>query len=130
MFVQLFGYALAAGVLGTSLAMFMLGGRFQAAEVATYGGAQRPWWFWVLSLTIVALYGFALGDFLTGPKTWAGWLLIIIIPIGWLAKATLVTFNARGRRRVTALAGDATWRKLAMARLPIAVALAGLAALA
>lgn len=129
MAVQLFGYLLAGGVLLSSLAMFALGGRFQQVEQAAYAGARRPLWFWAVSAVVVVLYLAALVSFVAGPKTWAGWLLMVILPLGWALKAGLVIVNPAGRAQVTAIEGDAAWRKVALLRLPIAAALFGLAAL-
>ena len=47
MYIKLFGYLIAAGVLFTSLAMYVMGARWQAVEQAGYGGKSRPWWFYL-----------------------------------------------------------------------------------
>ena len=130
MVIKLFGYLLAAGVLFTSLAMFALGARWQAVEAAGYAGQRRPWWFIAGSLLLIALYALAVIAFVGATRTWAGWLLIVVIPAGWLLKAALVVFNPQGRQAVAGLAGDRNWRRVALARLPIAVVLAVLAYLA
>jgi hypothetical protein len=49
---------------------------------------------------------------------------MLVIPLGWAAKAALVTLNPRGRQAVSAIAGDAAWRRIALARLPVALTLA------
>ena len=51
------------------------------------------------------------------------WLLMVILPIGWGLKAALVVFNPQGRTAVSAIAGEQNWRKVAFARLPIALLL-------
>ena len=127
MLVKLFGYTLAAGILATSLAMMWLGGRWQKVEASAYAGERRPWWFWLGSLLLVGLYLAALVSFISGEKTWAGWALMVIIPLGWAIKGAAVIFNAKGRRAVTSIAGDEGWMKVALARLPIMVILAALA---
>jgi hypothetical protein len=130
MLVKVFGYLLAAGVVGTSAAMAVMGARWQEIEAAAYGGERRPGWFWLGSAGLMSLYLGALGSFLRGPKTWAGWALMVIIPLGWLIKGALVIFNPAGRQRVSSISGAQSWRNVALARLPVAVVLAVLARLA
>jgi hypothetical protein len=125
MLMQAFGFALAGGVLFTSLAMIAMGGRWQSVEVAAYGADRRPWWFWLGSAAVIALYLAALASFITtADRTWAGWILMVVIPLGWGIKGTLVTFNPKGRQAVTSISGDTAWVKVAAARLPIALVLA------
>jgi hypothetical protein len=58
-----------------------------------------------------------------------GTSLAMALPGGrWRAKVALVTFNPGGRRAVSSLAGDRAWRKVALARLPVALVLAVLGA--
>lgn len=124
MIIQLFGYFLAFAALLTSLAMALMGARWQAVEQSAYAGKSRPWWFILISILLVGLYLAALVTFIGEPeKTWAGWLLMVVIPIGWGLKAALVVFNPQGRAAVSAIAGDQNWRKVALARLPIALLL-------
>jgi hypothetical protein len=125
--VKFFGYSLAASALTTSLAMLIFGGRFQRVEAAAYSGPHRPWWFWLTSLSLMGFYLAAVRSFLREAKSWAGWVLMVLIPVGWASKAALVTFNPRGRQWVTSLSGDMAWRKAGLARLPIAAMLAALA---
>lgn len=125
MTIQLFGYFLAFAALFTSLAMALLGARWQAVEQSAYAGQRRPWWFVLISILLVGLYLAALVTFIGAPeKTWAGWLLMVVIPVGWGLKAALVIFNPKGRQAVSAIEGDQNWRKVALARLPIAILLA------
>ncbi len=127
--VKLFGFVLAAGIALTSLAMMLLGERWHKAEVAAYGGARRPWWFYALSALVVGFYLLALTGFLGGEKSWAGWVLMVLIPTAWLIKNILLIFNPKGRTKVTALSEGSGWTKIGLARLPLALILAALAAL-
>ena len=129
-FTKLFGLILAVGALATSVAMVTLGGRWQKIEAAAYGGERRPLWFWACSALVIALYLAALVDFVGGDKTWAGWALIVVMPAGWAIKAAAVIFNSRGRQAVSAISGDQAWTKVGLARAPIAIILAALAAFA
>jgi len=127
--VNWFGYILALGIVATSLAMIALGGRWQAIEASAYSGERRPWWFWVLSTLLIVFYLAALVVFLTGEKSIAGWILMVLIPVGWVIKGGLVIFNAKGRQTVSSVTGDANWVKIGLLRLPVALGLAVLAAL-
>ena len=123
MLVKVFGYTLASGTVVFSLIMMLVGRRFQRLESAAYAGERRPMWFWVASAGLISFYLAALVDFMNSPKTAAGWLLMVVAPLGWLVKAALVTFNPKGRQAVMSLSEDTTWRKIALARLPVAVVL-------
>ncbi len=127
MWIKMFGFGLAVGIVITSLAMAWLGGRWQRIESTAYAGEKRPIWFWIISILLISLYLVALVTFLSSEKTWAGWFLMVIIPAGWILKAGLVTFNAKGRQTVSSVSGDQNWRNIALARLPIAVILGVLA---
>lgn len=127
MYIKLFGYFLASGVLLTSIAIAFLGGRWQNIEASAYAGKRRPWWFVAISILFLAFYGVALVEFIRAEKHWASWLLMVIIPLGWAIKSVLVIFSRRGRQAVSNLRGDHNWRKLALARLPVAAILAALA---
>jgi hypothetical protein len=129
-YIKMFGYLIAAGVLFTSLAMYLMGARWQAVEQAGYGGKRRPWWFYVLSLLLIGLYILAVLDFVGADKSWATWILVVFFPVGWVLKGALIIFNPKGRQAVTAVAGDQNWRKVALARLPIALLVGVLAFLA
>lgn len=124
-YIKVFGYFLASAALFTSVAMTLTDARWQVVEQSAYAGKRRPWWFIAGSILILAFYLFALSQFINAaPKTWAGWLLMVILPIGWGLKAALVVFNPKGRQAVSSIAGDQNWRKVALARLPVAILLA------
>ncbi|TVR55387.1 MAG: hypothetical protein EA426_15300, partial [Spirochaetaceae bacterium] len=93
-----------------------------------YSGARRPWWFIVGLIVFAALYIVALVGFIGGAdKTWAGWVLMVVIPAGAALKGGLVILNKKGQQVVTSIEGDAAWRKIALARavlLPIFLVLA------
>jgi energy-converting hydrogenase Eha subunit G len=125
--VSMFGYLLAAAVIGTSLAMLILGRKWQAIEHKAYGEEKRPWWFWIISAVVFGLYVYALIEFITFPKNWASWILMVMIPVGWGAKAALIFFNKEGRETVSNISGDESWGKIALARLPVALILGLLA---
>jgi hypothetical protein len=123
-YVKLFGFLLASAALLTSLAIALMGARWQAVEQSAYAGERRPWWFVAASVLLIGSYLFALYQFVNAaPKTWTGWLLMVILPLGWGLKAALVVFNPKGRAAVSSIAGDRNWRNVALARLPIAILL-------
>ncbi len=130
MFVKLFGFALVAGIVFTSVAMMALGGRWQKIEAGVYAGSRRPLWFWLVSALVVALYVAALIDFIDGPRNWASWILIVVIPVGWIVKGAAVIFNKQGRQTVSNIAGDSAWVKIGAMRLPVAAVLGALAVFA
>ena len=119
--VKLFGFTIATAALFTSIAMFVMGAKWQKIELAAYGGNRRPWWFIALSAIIILFYIAALVSFIGNEKTWASWAMVVIIPIGWGLKAALIVFNSKGRERVSSISGDKSWAKIGLARLPIAL---------
>ena len=123
-YVKLFGLFLTIAALFTSLSMALMGARWQTVEQSAYAGKRRPWWFVVVSVLLLGFYLFALYNFINEvPKTWVSWLLVVVIPLGWGLKAALVVFNPQGRQAVSSIAGDQNWRKVALARLPVALLL-------
>lgn len=124
---KFFGIILAAGVAGTSLAMLVMKGKWQAVEAAGYSGEKRPWWFYLVSVLLIGFYGWVVVDFIDAPKNWANWVLVILIPLGWVIKGALLVFNPKGRQAISNISGDQSWVKIALARLPIAAVLGALA---
>ena len=129
MLVKLFGFTLAAAIALTSLAMMVWGERWHKAELAAYGGDRRPWWFYALSALVIGFYLAALVSFTGSDKSWAGWVLMVFIPLAWILKSALLIFNPKGREKVTALSSGSAWGKIGLARLPLVLILATLAAL-
>lgn len=123
MYIKLFGYFLAVIALLVSFVMAISGGRWQALEKAAYGGKKRPWWFIALSILLIGLYILAVVSFIGAQRNWAGWLLMVVIPLIWGLKGALLVFNPKGRQAVSDLEGDQNWRKVALARFPIAILL-------
>ncbi len=114
---QVFALVLATAVLATSILIFVMGARFQKVEQAAYSRDRRPWWFILALVVFLALYVVALAGFIATPeKTWAGWVLMVVIPAGVALKGGLVTLNKKGQQAVTSIEGDAAWRKIALAR--------------
>ena len=130
MWIKLFGFGLAAGVVLTSSAIALMGARWQRVEASVYSGERRPFWYWLVSALVISLYAAALMNFVGADKTLAGWILVIVLPVGWAAKVALVTFNRAGRQSVSNLSGNTAWLKVAVARLPAALLLGVLAWLA
>jgi len=123
-FIQAFGYSLAAGILFTSLAMFILKGKWQKIEAAAYSGGKRPIWFIIVSVAILVFYIASIVQFIMLPKTAGGWVLALLLPLGWLIKALLVIFNAKGRKKVSEISGDSAWIAIGLSRLLVAILLA------
>ncbi len=116
----IFGLSLALAVLATSILIMVMGGRFQKVEQAAYAGERRPWWFYLSMVVYAVLYTATLISFIMSPdKTWAAWVLVVIIPVGAALKGSLIIFNKEGRKKVTSIEGDKNWRKIALARLAL-----------
>ena len=125
--VQGYGYFMATIAALASVVMFIMGGKFQRVEANAYAGKKRPWWFVLISVLLIVAYGAVFYNFLQLDKNWASWVLVVLMPVGWGLKAAIVVFNPKGRKTVSAISGDSAWRKVALARFPIAVILAVLA---
>jgi len=131
MFVNIFGFTLAALLLLTSLGMIIMQGKWQQIEAAGYrSGEGLSWWMIVLAIGLVVLYAASFIQFIGAEKTTAGWILILLVPIGWALKAVLVVFNPQGRAALSNISGDANWIKVGIARMPLALVLGILAYLA
>lgn len=118
---KIFGITLALAVIGTSILIGVMGGRFQKVEQAVYSGEKRPWWFYFSMVLYAVFYTVVLVSFINHPdKTWAGWMLVVIIPVGAVLKGALIIFNKKGQKQVTSIEGDEDWRKIALARLVLA----------
>ncbi|MBS9403908.1 hypothetical protein KG088_09730 [Halomonas sp. TRM85114] len=117
----------------TSTGMILLAARWQTIEVWAYGRARRPWSVWAMAGLLLVLWGLALRDFAMRPegtRSWAGWCLVVGIPALWAIKSMALVFNPRGRAAVSSISGDRAWRRIGLARLPIAIILAALTLLA
>ncbi len=118
---KIFGVTLALAVIGTSILIGVMGGRFQKVEQVVYSGEKRPWWFYFIMVLYAVFYTVVLVSFINHPdKTWAGWMLVVIIPVGAVLKGALIIFNKKGQKMVTSIEGDKDWRKIALARLVLA----------
>lgn len=128
MIINIFGFTLAALLLLTSLGMIIMQGRWQQIEAAGYrSGAGLSWWMIALAIGLVLLYSASVIQFIDAEKTTAGWILILLVPVGWALKAVLVVFNPQGRAALSNISGDANWIKVGLARLPLALVLGVLA---
>lgn len=129
--VKVFAITMAIALAVTSAWIYHAGERFADVERRAYGEDRRPWWFVAAALTVVGLYALALFGFVTAQdRTWAAWVLMVVLPVGALGKGALVTWNPAGRRAVTQIAGNRAWRRISLARLPLAVVFLLLALLA
>lgn len=54
MWIEMFGFGLAVGIVITSLAMAWLGGRWQRIESTAYAGEKRHVWFWTISILLIS----------------------------------------------------------------------------
>ncbi len=125
--LTIFGVALTALAVATSLGMLLFPERWSKLEARAYGGARRPWWVWVLAGLLLMLWGFGAVDFALRPadgRTWAGWALIAGVPALWAIKSVALVFNPKGRAVVSSIADPKAWRQIGLARLPLVPVLA------
>ena len=128
MLTKIYALFLAAGVLGTSIAMVVMGEKWQAVERSAYSGEKRPLWLKLLGTFLLAFYAVTLYSFIISPdKSIAGWILLVFFPVAWGIKGALVIFNKEGREKVISIEGADNWRKIALARLPVVIILVVLA---
>lgn len=131
--LTLFGATLTLLAAMTSAGMMLFPSRWRKLEVWAYGGRRRPWPVLALALVLLVLWTLALLDFAqrpAGDRNWAGWTLVIAVPVLWVVKSAALVFNARGRAAVSSISSARSWRRIGLARLPIALVLAALAWLA
>ena len=130
MWIEIFGYGLASLALATSLGMIVLGRRWQTIEASAYVGARRPIWFWIAASGLLAFWAVAAVEFATSDRNWAGWTLIVAVPLVWASKAVGLVFNPKGRKAVSGIDTDHGWWRIGLARLPICFVLIALVAFA
>jgi hypothetical protein len=131
--LTLFGAVLTTVAATASACMILWPGRWQRLEAFSYGGARRPWPLWALAGFLLAVWALGLADFAQRPapdRNWAGWGLVAAVPALWAVKAAALVFNPSGRAAVSRISDPRRWRQIGIARLPIALGLAGLTALA
>lgn len=125
--LKVFGYLISAAVVGTSIAMMVMGEKWQKIESSAYSGDKRPKWFIGLSIITLAIYVLALLGFINGDKSISGWVLAVLFPIGWITKGLLVIFNKKGREKVSSIGTDSAWIKIGLSRIPAAIIISLLA---
>ncbi|SHL97844.1 hypothetical protein SAMN05443432_1044 [Roseovarius litoreus] len=127
--LTIFGVSLTLLAAVTSLGMLLFPERWGKLEAWAYGGARRPFPIWGLAVLLLALWGLGTTDFAlrsdTG-RTWAGWALVAGVPAFWAVKSAALVFNPRGRAVVSGISDPRSWRRIGLARLPIALGLAAL----
>lgn len=127
--LTIFGVLLTGLAAATSLGMLLFPERWGRLEAWAYGGARRPWWVWALAGVLFALWGLGALDFALRQNTgriWAGWALVVGVPALWAVKSAALVFNTTGRSIVSGISDPCSWRKIGLARLPIALGLAAL----
>nr|WP_309503347.1 hypothetical protein [uncultured Roseovarius sp.] len=125
--LTIFGAVLTVIAAMTSAGMILAPRHWQRLEHHAYGGARRPWQVWALAGLLLAFWALGLADFAQRPaqgRNWAGWTFAAVIPALWAIKAVALVFNPAGRAAVTGLSDPRQWRRVGLARMPIALALA------
>lgn len=131
--LTIFGGTLATLAAMTSAGMIFFARHWQELEAWAYGGARRPWSVWALAGLLLVLWAMGLADFAQRSaidRSWVSWALVAGVPALWALKAALLVFNPAGRAAVSGIADPCRWRRIGVARLPIAVGLAVLTWLA
>lgn len=126
---MIFGISLTILATATSLGMLLFPERWGKLEAWAYGGARRPFPIWGLAALLLALWGLGTTDFALRPdtgRTWAGWVLVTGVPALWAVKSVALVFNPRGRATVSGISDTRSWRRIGLARMPIAFGLATL----
>lgn len=127
--LTIFGIVLTALAAATSLGMLLFPERWGRLEAWAYGGARRPWPVWALACVLLALWGLAAVEFALRPdggRNLAGWALVAGVPALWAVKSAALVSNAKGRDVVSGISDPCSWRRIGLARLPIALGLAAL----
>jgi len=110
MFLKIFALVLAAGMLATGIWTYTAGESVKKTLEHVYVNKQWPWWMILTTAIYVILYIAALVSFITSPdKTWAGWVLILIFPVGAILKMLF-------RKKAKTIQEVEGWRKLALVR--------------
>lgn len=127
--LTIFGVLLTALAVATSLGMLLFPERWSRLEVWAYGGATRPRPVWALASILLALWGLAAAEFALRPdggRTLAGLALVAGVPAFRAVKSIALVFNPKGRAVVSGISDPRSWRRIGLARLPIALGLAAL----
>lgn len=113
MFLKIFAWLLAAGMLATGIWVYAGGESVKKTMDTIYIKKQWPWWLILTTALYLVLYLAALISFIaSADKNWAGWVLILIFPVGALLKLIM-------RRKVETIQDTDSWGKLALVRVLI-----------
>jgi hypothetical protein len=120
---KMFGYTLAAIILLSGAALLWLREKWQKIEEVVYTRGKKPVWLWAPAAVALVFYAVVVWSFVTGPKLWAGWVLVLAVPAAWLVKTMLSYFFPTLRETVPEGAGSEVWRREALARVPAVILL-------